>query len=386
MGLTLLLSAYKLCRLAMSGPGVRPEGWWAEGLGPCPEASPGLAADIQAALDRALPDLHQAVSAAKRAAGPQDLQAALAEILALVEEAWLMPALGREVARGLCHAVRMEGGLDLLLALLQDPDLQTRCQAGRLLEQILVAENRDRVARVGLGAILNLAKERENAALAPFTAGILAHMFKHSEETSLRLIADGALDAVLFWCRWSDPGRAAPLRGCPGQLRHLRRAAEPAADGREAGPRVALPAGLRQGRRLGPVPGLPGRGRPGRQQGDRARGGALRHPGPGRALRGHARPRPLRPHPPAQRRPQPGTGRRGPAGPGPAPGELPPRGPVHRRLLPLRGGRHQGPAEEHQGRARRRPPKTPLRPPTGPQRPPKPSKALPNPQKTLKKP
>ncbi|XP_062814945.1 NAD(+) hydrolase SARM1 isoform X2 [Anolis carolinensis] len=215
MGLTLLLSAYKLCRLAMSGPGVRPEGWWAEGLGPCPEASPGLAADIQAALDRALPDLHQAVSAAKRAAGPQDLQAALAEILALVEEAWLMPALGREVARGLCHAVRMEGGLDLLLALLQDPDLQTRCQAGRLLEQILVAENRDRVARVGLGAILNLAKERENAALAPFTAGILAHMFKHSEETSLRLIADGALDAVLFWCRWSDP---AVLRHCAAAL------------------------------------------------------------------------------------------------------------------------------------------------------------------------
>ncbi|XP_060612750.2 NAD(+) hydrolase SARM1 [Anolis sagrei] len=216
MGLTLLLSAYKLCRLAMSGPENRPEGWWAEGLGPCPEASsPGLAADIQAALDRALPELHQAVSTAKRAAGPEDLQLALAEILALVEEAWLMPALGREVARGLCHAVRLEGGLDLLLTLLQSPNLQTQCQAGRLLEQILVAENRDRVARIGLGVILNLAKERENAALAPFTAGILAHMFKHSEETSLRLIADGALDAILFWCRWSDP---AVLRHCAAAL------------------------------------------------------------------------------------------------------------------------------------------------------------------------
>lgn len=98
--------------------------------------------DIQAALHRILPDLHQAISGIKQAAGPKDLQAGMAEILTLVEEAWVMPTVGREVAKGLCDGIRLEGGLDLLLSFLQSADLETKCQAGKLLEQILVAENR----------------------------------------------------------------------------------------------------------------------------------------------------------------------------------------------------------------------------------------------------
>ncbi|KAJ7309042.1 hypothetical protein JRQ81_008331 [Phrynocephalus forsythii] len=234
MGLSLLLSAYKLCRLAMSRPemlhpeagdsaaaaaavpgGLSPEGWWAAGLGPCQEISPGTRSDIQASLNRILPELHQAISATKQAAGPEDLRHGLAEILALVEEAWVMPAVGREVAKALCHALRLEGGLDLLLTLLQDADPETKCQAGKLLEQVLVAENRNRVAQIGLGVILNLAKERENLALARSTAGILGHMFKHSEETCHQLILDGGLDAILYWCRWSDP---VVLRHCATAL------------------------------------------------------------------------------------------------------------------------------------------------------------------------
>ncbi|XP_072834805.1 NAD(+) hydrolase SARM1 [Pogona vitticeps] len=231
MGLTLLLSAYKLCRLAMSSPEMQtpeagaeaaaaskvgsPEGWWAEGLGPCQEVSPGMHADIQASLDRILPELHQAISATKQAAGPEQLRQGLAEILALVEEAWVMPAVGREVARALCHAIRLEGALDLLLNLLQSADPETKCEAGKLLEQVLVAENRNRVAQIGLGVILNLAQERENLPLARSTAGILEHMFKHSEETCLQLISDGGLDAILYWCRWSDP---VVLRHCATAL------------------------------------------------------------------------------------------------------------------------------------------------------------------------
>lgn len=63
---------------------------------------------------------------------------------------------------------------------------------------------RDRVARIGLGVILNLAKEREPVELARSVAGILEHMFKHSEETCQRLVAEGGLDAVLYWCRLTD--------------------------------------------------------------------------------------------------------------------------------------------------------------------------------------
>ncbi|XP_037665831.1 NAD(+) hydrolase SARM1-like isoform X4 [Choloepus didactylus] len=137
MVLTLLLSAYKLCRVfTMSGPrpGAErlavpgPEGgggagpWWAAGCRGPREVSPGVGAEVQGALERALPEL--------------------AEVFQLVEEAWLLPAVGREVAQGLCEAIRLDGGLDLLPRLLQASELETRVQAARLLEQILVAENR----------------------------------------------------------------------------------------------------------------------------------------------------------------------------------------------------------------------------------------------------
>uniref|UniRef100_A0A8D1J911 NAD(+) hydrolase SARM1 n=1 Tax=Sus scrofa TaxID=9823 RepID=A0A8D1J911_PIG len=227
MVLTILFSAYKLCRFfAMSSPrpGAErlavpgPDGgggagpWWtAGGRGPR-EVSPGVGAEVQGALERALPELQQALSALKQAGGGRAVGAGLAEVFQLVEEAWLLPAMGREVAQGLCDAIRLEGGLDLLLRLLQAPELETRVQAARLLEQILVAENRrDRVARIGLGVILNLAKEREPVELARSVAGILEHMFKHSEETCQRLVAAGGLDAVLYWCRRTDP---ALLRHC----------------------------------------------------------------------------------------------------------------------------------------------------------------------------
>lgn len=70
---------------------------------------------------------------------------------------------------------------------------------------------RDRIARIGLGVILNLAKERDVPQLAQSVSGILEHMFKHTEETCFQLISDGGLDAILYWCRWTDPG---VLRHC----------------------------------------------------------------------------------------------------------------------------------------------------------------------------
>ncbi|XP_051014015.1 NAD(+) hydrolase SARM1 [Acomys russatus] len=226
MVLTLLFSAYKLCRFfTMSGPrpgadrltvpgqdrtgGASP--WWAAGGRGSREVSPGVGTEVQGALERSLPELQQVLSELKQASAARAVGAGLAEVFQLVEEAWLLPAVGREVAQGLCDAIRLDGGLDLLLRLLQAPELETRVQAARLLEQILVAENRDRVARIGLGVILNLAKEREPVELARSVAGILEHMFKHSEETCQRLVAAGGLDAVLYWCRRTDP---ALLRHC----------------------------------------------------------------------------------------------------------------------------------------------------------------------------
>lgn len=58
---------------------------------------------------------------------------------------------------------------------------------------------------MGLGVVLNLTRQQDDAQLARSVSGILEHMFKHTEETSVHLIANGALDALLFWCRGTDP-------------------------------------------------------------------------------------------------------------------------------------------------------------------------------------
>ncbi|XP_010572226.1 NAD(+) hydrolase SARM1 [Haliaeetus albicilla] len=215
MVLTLLVSLYKLCRFFAMSTAERlavPEcvsqaGSWAGGGSSREhrEVSPGVNTDVRAALDRILPALHRAIACAKQAASPAELRRAIGEVFQLVEEAWGMPTLGRDVAKVLCDVIRLEGGLDLLLNLLYTAELETKCQAGKLLEQILVAENRDRIARIGLGVILNLAKERDVPQLAQSVSGILEHMFKHTEETCFQLISDGGLDAILYWCRWTDP-------------------------------------------------------------------------------------------------------------------------------------------------------------------------------------
>ncbi|KAM9117568.1 NAD(+) hydrolase SARM1 [Pangshura tecta] len=222
MVLTLLVSIYKLCRFFAMSSSERasvPEStsqaclWSGSGSGSgsrvgaaCNhrEVSPGVSTDVQVALDRILPDLHLAISSMKQAADPEDLRKGITEIFQLVEEAWVMPTLGRDVAKALCDVIRLEGGLDLLLNLLQAAELETKCQASQLLEQILVAENRDRIARIGLGVILNLTKERDSPQVARSLSGILEHMFKHTEETCFHLISDGGLDAILYWCRWTD--------------------------------------------------------------------------------------------------------------------------------------------------------------------------------------
>ncbi|XP_010216745.1 PREDICTED: sterile alpha and TIR motif-containing protein 1 [Tinamus guttatus] len=186
---------------------VSQPGWWAGGGSTREhrEVSPGVNTDVQAALDRILPTLHQALASAKQAAAPAKLREAIAEIFQLVEEAWGMPTLGRDVAKVLCDAIRLEGGLDLLLTLLYPVNILTTCTAICPSPACVSPSSRDRIARIGLGVILNLAKERDIPQLVQSVSGILEHMFKHTEETCFQLISDGGLDAILYWCRWTDP-------------------------------------------------------------------------------------------------------------------------------------------------------------------------------------
>ncbi|XP_072909188.1 NAD(+) hydrolase SARM1 isoform X2 [Hemitrygon akajei] len=160
-------------------------------------------------------DLREALSALRSDRTEEEKRTHLAYIHHLVKEAWHLPGQGREVASAMCREIRLQGTLELLVEMMQSRGTDTRYEAGKLLEQVLITENRDRLARTGLPAILQLAMEREDVTMAAIVSGILEHMFKHSEVTTHLLISNGGLDFILFWCRSAD---AVLLRHCAAAL------------------------------------------------------------------------------------------------------------------------------------------------------------------------
>ncbi|XP_059829682.1 NAD(+) hydrolase SARM1 isoform X2 [Hypanus sabinus] len=160
-------------------------------------------------------DLREALSALRSDRTEEEKRTHLAYIHHLVKEAWHLPGQGREVASAMCREIRLQGTLELLVEMMQSRGTDTRYEAGKLLEQVLITENRDRLARTGLPAILQLAMERDDVTMAAIVSGILEHMFKHSEVTIHLLITNGGLDFILFWCRSAD---VVLLRHCAAAL------------------------------------------------------------------------------------------------------------------------------------------------------------------------
>lgn len=107
--------------------------------------SPGLHAEAQIMLDNSLPALRTAVKTLRSSKDTGDVpktRQAIAEIFQLVEEAWVLPAVGRRVAEEICHRIRLDGGLESLLQLLRTPAEDITYESAKLLEQILISENR----------------------------------------------------------------------------------------------------------------------------------------------------------------------------------------------------------------------------------------------------
>lgn len=106
--------------------------------------SPGIHADVQLVLDTKLPALRSAIRMLKSAkdTDSDETRRAIAEMFQLVEEAWVLPTVGRQVAEDICNRIRLDGGLELLLQLQQTPAVEITYESAKLLEQILVSENR----------------------------------------------------------------------------------------------------------------------------------------------------------------------------------------------------------------------------------------------------
>ncbi|XP_077995300.1 NAD(+) hydrolase sarm1-like [Glandiceps talaboti] len=137
------------------------------------------------------------------------------ELYIQVDNAWLTPIYGRDMAFDLCNILRNEGGLDIVLHNCSSENNELKVNSAQLLEQVLIAENRDYVAKVGLEPVVRLACSRQELLLMQIGTGILESMFKHSEGTCSKVIELGGLKAVLYYCRLTDN---VVLRHCASAL------------------------------------------------------------------------------------------------------------------------------------------------------------------------
>ncbi|XP_063967847.1 NAD(+) hydrolase sarm1-like isoform X1 [Lytechinus pictus] len=137
------------------------------------------------------------------------------QLYRMVDDAWSTPKYGRDLAYSISDAMRMEGGLDILLKNCKSDDRALQLNSARLLEQIMTANNRDFVVRKGLESVVKLACSRKEPTLLQIGMGILENLFKHSEDTCTKVIDRGGLQAVLYSCRMSDN---ITLRHCAAAL------------------------------------------------------------------------------------------------------------------------------------------------------------------------
>lgn len=143
----------------------------------------------------------------------------LNDINNLIEQAWAIPAIGRDLAYGLSAIINQEKALDRVLKNCSTNSKSLLVASVKVLEQVLTTDNREYVARTGLDPLVQMClKYKDDREIAQITTGILESMFKTSEDTCQRLIDLGGVEVILYWCRGQD---RLTLRHCAIALANL---------------------------------------------------------------------------------------------------------------------------------------------------------------------
>ena len=186
-------------------------------------SKPNLAATLASTIPVMRENIQTLKLSGKGGATVPELSHVLRNILQMIESAWAMPAIGRDVAYGLCDVLRTDGGVDALLRNCDvDADVprDLRLGSAQVLAESMTVGNRDyMVCAGGLEVVVRLATcARDDPLLSLAVTGILESLFKHSQTTCETLIRRGGLDAVLYSCRMTDVPR---LRRCAVALANL---------------------------------------------------------------------------------------------------------------------------------------------------------------------
>ncbi|XP_052096651.1 NAD(+) hydrolase sarm1-like [Mytilus californianus] len=158
--------------------------------------------DWSSSLQHLTSQLKVKIEVIKQCTGDSHIQA-LHDISLLVEQAWVMPT--KDVAHSLCDTLREEQALDILIGNCASQNKELMIASGRLLENILITRNRQRVVHYGLEILVKMAVDTKGEFdMARFCTGILESLFKISEEICRKLTVLGGLDVLLYWCRSND--------------------------------------------------------------------------------------------------------------------------------------------------------------------------------------
>ncbi|XP_033123187.1 sterile alpha and TIR motif-containing protein 1-like [Anneissia japonica] len=133
----------------------------------------------------------------------------------MVDEAWSIPKYGRDLAYAISNVLREEGALLVILSKCACTDKDMQVAGAQLLEQVMIASNRDYLVECGVESVVQLACSREDPKLIQIGMGIIENLFKHSPNTCTRVIEYGGLHGMLYNCRSTD---TITLRHCSAGL------------------------------------------------------------------------------------------------------------------------------------------------------------------------
>ena len=183
------------------------------------EAHQGEGMNLQASLEIYSTNLKKKITCLSVVEDEGEQIEALNEINMLIEQAWAMPAIGRDLAYGLSAIVHQEKALDRVLENCVSKSRKLVLASARVLEQVLTTQNREYVADNGLEPIFYMCQHfKGDQEIAELITGILESLFKTSEEACFKLIQLGGLDLILLWCRSQE---RMTLRHCAIALANL---------------------------------------------------------------------------------------------------------------------------------------------------------------------
>ncbi|CAJ0578910.1 unnamed protein product, partial [Mesorhabditis spiculigera] len=125
----------------------------------------------------------------------------------VMNKAWMFPKVSHDLSYALCDYLRDQKHFEVLLQYFINPNTceMVRLACGRVLEECMSTNNRDYIVGKNLlKKIVSMAEKlNKNPDQQRVSLSIMESLFKHSPQTSYRLIEYGVLDHIILTCKRS---------------------------------------------------------------------------------------------------------------------------------------------------------------------------------------